>query len=480
MKGFDAIKEIGEELRKADDMKENRITPSARELLNNILGLIKRIDFKEKAGQQEDTKVSLKKYVVISIDELRKITEANDWGLCVRNDFVYIYNGAYWIPVSEEDFKPFLANAAGKMGVPDLECRYHKFKDELYEQFLSESVQPLPKRKSGTLINLVNGTFEITTEHQGLREFRRDDFLKYQLPFKYDKNAKCPMFDKYLNEVLPDKDCQKVLAEYIGYVFTTDLKLEKVLMLYGGGSNGKGVFFEIVLALLGKENVCNYSLQTLTKYDSYQRADLSNKLLNYNSENSVKVESSIFKQMASGEPVEARQIYGKPFVMENYAKLMFNCNSLPMEVEQTHAYFRRFLIVPFNVTIPEEEADIDLPKKIISKELSGIFNWVLDGLTRLLKQRHFTFSQAVKEQIELYKKESDSSAMFLEEYGYSVSKNNYCTLKGMYDEYKSFTVDCGYRAVSMKTFSERIRSKNFVIEKRRNGRIVYAERRFDL
>ena len=70
--------------------------------------------------------------------------------------------------------------------------------------------------------------------------------------------------------------------------------------------------------------------------------------------------------------------------------------------------------------------------------------------------------------------------MFLEEYGYSVSKNNYCTLKGMYDEYKSFTVDCGYRAVSMKTFSERIRSKNFVIEKRRNGRIVYAERRFDL
>ncbi|OGV31935.1 MAG: hypothetical protein A3E88_07330 [Legionellales bacterium RIFCSPHIGHO2_12_FULL_35_11] len=44
------------------------------------------------------------------------------------------------------------------------------------------------------------------------------------------------------------------------------------------------------------------------------------------------------------------------------------------------AYFRRFLIIPFQVTIPEAEQDKQLAQKIIKSELSGVFNWVLQGL----------------------------------------------------------------------------------------------------
>ena len=33
--------------------------------------------------------------------------------------------------------------------------------------------------------------------------------------------------------------------------------------------------------------------------------------------------------------------------MTDYGKLMFNCNELPKEVEQTNAFFRRFIIIPF-------------------------------------------------------------------------------------------------------------------------------------
>jgi putative DNA primase/helicase len=75
--------------------------------------------------------------------------------------------------------------------------------------------------------------------------------------------------------------------------------------------------------------------------------------------------------------------------MTDYAKLIFNCNELPKDVEQTEAYFRRFLIIPFNVTIPEHEQDKELAKKIIDNELSGVFNWVLSGLKRLLMQQRF-------------------------------------------------------------------------------------------
>src|SRR5690606_16817975 len=109
----------------------------------------------------------------------------------------------------------------------------------------------------------------------------------------------------------------------------------------------------------------------------YARAMLANKLLNYATEINGKLETSTFKQLVSGEPVEARLPYGEPFTLTNYAKLIFNCNELPKDVEQTHAYFRRFLIVPFEVTIPGTEQDKELSKKIIESELSGVFNWVL-------------------------------------------------------------------------------------------------------
>ena len=99
---------------------------------------------------------------------------------------------------------------------------------------------------------------------------------------------------------------------------------------------------------------------------------LGNKLVNYASEINGKMDVSIFKQLVSGEPVDARLPYGEPFTLSNYGKLIFNCNQLPTSVEHTHAFFRRFLIIPFEVTIPEEQQDKQLSEKIINSELAGV------------------------------------------------------------------------------------------------------------
>ena len=298
------------------------------------------VDFREWANLDNGDKITCKIYIVGTIDEIIKAATVNNWGLGIKNGFTYLFNGKYWQPLDLDTLKLFLANAAKKLGVPPLEANYHRLRDELYKQFAAVLNIDTPEPPQGvTLINLQNGTFEISDEGQELREYRREDFLKYQLPFEYDPEAKAPMFNQYLKRVLPDENCRKVLAEYIGYIFTSGLKLEKVAILYGGGSNGKSVFFDIIKALIGKDNICSYSLQSLTKNDSYERADLANKLLNYASEINGKLEAHIFKQLASGEPVQARPIYGQPFTMENYAKLMFNCNELPKDVENTEAFF---------------------------------------------------------------------------------------------------------------------------------------------
>jgi putative DNA primase/helicase len=448
------------------------------QILNRLLQQVEFVDFREQAElKNENEKLSKKHYLVCAVDNILKIAQQNNWGLCRNDDFVYLYNGAYWKRLESETLQTFLGESAEKMGIDKFDARLCFFREHLLKQFLAVGHLQKPETRSGIVaINLKNGTFEIRPELTVLRCPNRSDFITYQLPFEYDPQAEAPLFKDYLNKVQPDKERQNILAEYLGYVFTNTMKLEKTLLLYGTGANGKSVFFEIVNALLGFENVSSYSLQNLTRHDSYQRAELANKLVNYASEINGNLEASIFKQLVSGEPVEARQIYGKPFTMTRYAKLIFNCNELPKDVEQSNAYFRRFLIVPFDVTIPEQEQDRELSHKIIQNELSGVFNWVLEGLKRLLDQKKFTNSEAVYRQIEQYKRQSDSVQMFLEDEAYEKATENTKPLKELFVEYRSYCNDSGYRSCSLKTFGERLRNCGFETQKKNYGQVVFVKK----
>ncbi|MCP4438321.1 MAG: DNA primase [Aureispira sp.] len=426
-------------------------------------------------------KLNTRHYTVLAIDNILDLAKQNNWGLCKRHNFNYLYNAAFWEEIDKDDFQRFLGQAAEQMQVPKFAAKYYQFRDHLFKQFLSEAHLPIldiPKDK--VLINLKNGTFEITPKGNKLRAFDSLDFLTYQLPFEYNPKAKAPIFEAYLNKVLPDKERQQVLAEFLGFVFIKNrnvVKEEKALILYGTGANGKSVFFEVVNALLGEENTSNYSLSSLTNDNGYYRAKIANKLVNYGSEINGKLESSIFKQLTSGEPIEARLPYGEPFTLKQYAKLIFNCNELPKNVEHTNGFFRRFLIIPFDVTIPEQEQDKQLHSKIIDKELSGVFNWVLEGLTRLLQAKRFTQCNAAQEALEQYKLESDPIKMFLEDMGYTKSLEFTEPLQELYKEYRSYSIDNGYQLCASRTFSKRLKSAGYQVTRKNKGMVVYAEKK---
>ena len=454
-------------------------TPHAQ-LMDNLLKQVQKVDFRQRAEfAPDDEGAKLKKahYLVITIEEVLALAERNQWQLCRRDGFFYAFNGAFWKPFNEAEMKAFLKQAAERMGVDKFQARHFEYADQLLKQFNEAAYLPPPVADRHTVkINLSNGTFEINTDRQQLRAPDAVDFLTHQLPFGYDPKATAPLFQAYLDRVQPDKECQAILAEYLGYVFINPakLKLEKTLLLYGSGANGKSVFFEISTALFGPDNVSHYSLHSLTNEPAYSRAHLGTKLVNYASEINGKLEADTFKQMVSGEPVEARLPYGQPFILTDYAKLIFNCNELPADVEHTPAYFRRFLIVPFKQTIPEAEQDKQLSQKIIEAELSGVFNWVLSGLRRLLAQGRFTDSEAVREQLENYKKQSDTVRLFFDEQGYQASPDTYTPLKDLYRDYKNFCSEDGYRAVNSRNFKKRLEAGSFRTEKRNIGQVVYV------
>ena len=213
---------------------------------------------KEIIKQLDKLKLTLKHYLILSIEHVLKMAEENRWGLCKNHDFIYLYNDTFWANIDKDEFQKFLGEASEKMGVARFTARYYQFRDQLFKQFLATAYLPTPAPPENlVLINLRNGTFEVTPEGTKLRPFDREDFLTYQLPFDYNPDAKAPIFQRFLDEVLPDKQRQMILAEYLGFVFIKNgnnaLKEEKSLILFGTGANGKSVFYEVVRALLGSD-----------------------------------------------------------------------------------------------------------------------------------------------------------------------------------------------------------------------------------
>jgi len=426
------------------------------------------IKYKNEEGFIEAFKVPQSLYVVAIIHEIIETSKKIDLGISVKHGVIYIFNGKYWKEVEDEEVKRVLSSISKKLGFySPAVADTSEFKKKLFLQFLDSGIDEaiVASKTNKILINLKNGTLEIDKHNIELREHNRDDFLTYVLNYNYDATATAPIFTKFINEVLPCEDTQSVLQEFIGYVFSTNLKLEKVAVLYGSGANGKSVFFEVITQLMGKDNLSFKGLGDICmKGDkgNNHRAELESKLINYASElNPQGADIEIFKALVSSEPISARRLYKDVFTMVNTAKLIFNANTLPKEVERTRGFFRRFLIIPFDVTITDDKKDINLHNKIIDAELSGVLNWAINGLKRLIQNEDFTHSEAVNKAIETYKKESNSVALFMEEESLYPDDDARLPNKALYGMYKDFVIDAGMGKMSNVNFSKEMTKLGF-------------------
>lgn len=413
--------------------------------------------------------------VVLLIEFVLKTANDHNWPLARYQSEYYLYTGTYWQLITMDSLRQFLGEVAEKISIPELKAKFYSFRDKLMKQFFSAAYFAPPiSDKNDVKINLSNGTFVFSREGSWLKPHDKDDFMLHKLLFCYDEKAQCPLFQAYLDRVLPDKEKQMVLAEFMGYVFTKNrvLKLEKGLILFGSGQNGKSVFFEIINALLGSENITNYSLQSLTNVNGYTRARLTGKLLNYATEISEKMDTTIFKALISGEPVDARMIYKEPFILEDYCRFIFNTNNLPIDVEHNLGFYRRFTIIHFDQTITEEEKEPMLAQKIIDQELSGVLNWIVDGLNRLFKQGDFTKSASIEKTLEEFRKNTDTIAQFIEDGNYEPSVDDTMPLKDVFDHYISFCKETNCKNCSYRKFSERLKSHGFITNRQSKGRFV--------
>ena len=371
---------------------------------------------------------------------------------------VLVYVGTHWVKVRMQVWYDFVKDCARMMGLAQEFLEDPEFMNRLFEQsafrITRDREQYVPK--GFVWVNLMNGTLEVGSDGTlAFRDHRRDDFFQYVLPYCYDPEAVCPKWHAFLDKVLPEEQAQDLLAEYMGYCFTRDLKLEKMLIFFGSGANGKSVATDIVGAVLGENNCSHVDLERLTTDDNH-RSLCEGKLANISQENGPNVCYSVLKTYVSGEPLMVKTLYKDPKLMYQYGKIIASYNTLP-RTENTEGFYRRWILVPFKVTIGKQERDIRLKDKLVM-ELPGILNWVLAGLARLVANRQFTESLTCETALEDYKVNSNSALRFFTERCVE-DETGRLTLKELYAEYNKFCLeDNVQKRFGKKQFANQVES----------------------
>ena len=291
-------------------------------------------------------------------------------------------------------------------------------------------------------IAVQNGILDL--QNKKLLPFTPEEKHFNKLPVEFKPGVECTNILKHLNEVLQSKNDVPVLQELFGYLLYRNYKIEKAFMFTGSGRNGKGKTLELMKRFLGIDNCSNISLQHI-ETDNFALGELFNKLANLAGDISKTAlkETGNFKNITGKDMLSAARKFKTRVNFTNYAKMIFCANELPITYDITPAFWNRWILLEFPYTfLSQKELDLLDEDELINKkladtevidkmstdeELSGLLNWALIGLERLLKNSDFSYSPSTNDVKIKWIRKSDSCAAFLmdsveECYGGEISK----------------------------------------------------------
>jgi putative DNA primase/helicase len=200
------------------------------------------------------------------------------------------------------------------------------------------------------------------------------------------------------------------------------------------GRNGKSKTVALMKNFIGADNCVNISPQSITR-EQFSLAGLHKKLANLCTEisSSEMTDVSKLKALTGRDAQSAPRKYLSPIYFVNYSKQIFLANEVPMTHDMSLAFFNRWIIITFPykfLSVNEFERfseqermeqgiklqDTEIIDKISTpEELSGLLNWAINGLERLLKNKEFSFSQSTEEVKKIWQRKSNSVYGFVED-----------------------------------------------------------------
>ncbi len=278
--------------------------------------------------------------------------------------------------------------------------------------------QPSELDSHPLLLNMSNGTLDLSEEILVLRSHRREDLLTQCSPVDYDREASAPTWHAFLNRILPDLSLQRFIQVYLGYCLTSLVVEQKLVLLYGTGANGKSVLLNAVAHVLGSYALST-PIETFLARDrrggdptpDLARLPGARLVMASEPESGARLAETVVKVATGGDKIVARRLFEGQFEFTPRFKLVITANARPTIRGQDEGIWRRVLLLTFDTFIPEAERDRNLPEKLKS-EAAGILDWMIDGWL-LYREEGLIIPDAIRQATDTYRAESDSVREFI-------------------------------------------------------------------
>lgn len=401
------------------------------------------------------------------------------WFIYVWDDWLY-WDGTSWVrdncgQVMRYALDTVRTTAAFAASMPEKEPRERLFKHAIRTESagrlaaMVSLARPLLHLRHDILdthpflFNVENGTIDLQ-KNALLREHLRSDLLTKRSPVPFVPAARCPTWEAFLYRVMDgNEDLVRFLQRAVGYSLTASTREQVLFLLYGSGANGKSTFMEVLRLILG-----DYAMQaefsTFLKQDSEAvRNDIA-RLVGARLVAAVETESglplaeALVKQMTGGDVVTARFLFKEYFEFRPTFKVWLAANHKPVIRGTDHGIWRRIRLIPFIVTIPENERDPDLGEKL-KAELPGILAWAVKGCLDWQEQG-LGVPEKVRSATAAFRDEMDVLGGFLTDLC-AVEADATGKSAELYAAYKKWAEENGERVMSQKSLAMRLVERGF-------------------
>jgi putative DNA primase/helicase len=448
--------------------------------IRNIIKSIRQKDSKKSKKEAISEERSLFDSATISPEVLEKARAADFFeGKRFVPQFLAKYLQAKFDPIiyGTGQFYQYKPSGVWKVVEPDLLGQEaEKVMDKATKSArIEDAIKTLQKRvfmrgerfeHNPEFLNLKNGMLETTTIT--LKKHDPAYLSRIQLDVKLDKKAQCPRWNQFLEEIFPEApEKAKMLQCYFGYCLLPHCGYQRCLFLLGSGANGKSVVTDVLISILGKDNVCSLPLQLMGQ--RFLIGQLKDKLVNVAGEIATNqpTDTSVFKAAVVGSLLIADEKHGKPFSFSPVCKHVFSMNEAPKITDKSYGFQRRPIVLTFSERFEGDRRDPHLTKKLI-REKDGIFLWMLEGLKMVLEKDDLYMPEAVERATKEFIKATNPVLLFVDDCCI-LGTEYWVKPKDLYKEYLTWCKEGGNRPLSRNRFYDQILIHFPSVQKKRSG-----------
>jgi len=297
------------------------------------------------------------------------------------------------------------------------------------------------------LIAGTDGVIDI--QGKRFRPGQQDDRITFHSETKFDKDAICPRWLQFLDEVF-GRDLELIdwIHRAAGYSLTGDVSEQCFFLCYGSGANGKSVFLATLRHVMGE-----YAYDApFATFEQDSRASIPNDLAaleckrfvtSSETNENTRMNEARIKSLSGGDPCTARFLHHEFFTFSPVCKIWLAANHKPRVADVSHGFWRRIHLIPFNQQFSGSEADKGLPDRL-KGEASGILNWLIEGCLMWQERGLDPTPAIVRGATQDYKTESDPLAQFLEE-KFVISPERKLWMSELYKVYVGWADEQGLR-----------------------------------